>query len=135
MKYLYILVGFVGLIYSLEVISVLGSLLNYGLYVFTTPRLLISALFIPSVLSLGIIYTYYGIRYQKINYLSNISMVFSFIIIFSSFALLPYTCTHVGGYCTPTKEFIDSIYDSVIQLGIIISAILLVTSLFIRKKI
>jgi hypothetical protein len=130
-KYTYILVGIAILIWagcitfwSLEEVS----------YFFTSQTAQIRI--IGSVVSwiFGILYLYYGIRHIKINCMSNISLIIILLVSIISVLLLNLGSCPIGGTCPSNVLLASSLSIEIFGWGVVLSFILLVASLFIRKR-
>jgi hypothetical protein len=130
MKKLYILLGLVLIIISAVLLT---WFYPDFIYLITNPKFgIFFERFLPFIgsLFLGIIYLYIGIKSDKINKLSNWSIVILVSSLFLSFILTSILgCNNVGGVCPSYTQVSRQIYQFVIILGPLFSFLLIILSL------
>lgn len=136
-KYLYLLVG-IGVLIWAATITV--WFYEEMVYLLTNPKA-----FTPQVRTLGVIVSwifgaislYLGIKNEKINKTSNASLITLIFVVISTFILSFFSCSVTGfdSMCPPYTVTAEKISGIILIYGTALGFLLMVISVFIKKKI
>ena len=133
-KWVYTVVGSAMVLFSIVLFSWFISDFAYGIMHITNP-MYFARIFSPILcLYFGVFYLTYGIKSDKINKLSNLSLNVLAISLIVSVILLYSAPRSIGGPIPLYVQIMDSLGRIIMPLGIVSSFVLSILSIFKKSK-